>query len=107
MIATADEVITADLVGGDNAGSPAIVADKLFKTYSEGIFSRKKFQALKGVSFSVNQGEIFGLLGPNGAGKTTFIKVLLGIIKKTGGSASMMGYPAKRTSRSDLESRRI
>ena len=94
MIATADEVTTAELVGGDSAGPPAIIADKLFKTYSEGIFSRKKFQALKGISFSVSQGEIFGLLGPNGAGKTTFIKVLLGIIKKTGGEASMMGHSA-------------
>ena len=75
-------------------GTPAIVSDNLSKTYTEGMISRKKFQALKGVSFSVNQGEVFGLLGPNGAGKTTFIKVLLGIIKKTGGSASMMGYPA-------------
>ena len=79
---------------GPNDGTPAIVSDQLSKTYSEGILSRKKFQALKGVSFTVNQGEVFGLLGPNGAGKTTFIKVLLGIIKKSGGSASMLGYPA-------------
>ena len=92
MTATA-ELVTTD-VGDRGTGPPAIVSDNLFKTYSEGIFSRKKFQALKGVSFTVNQGEIFGLLGPNGAGKTTFIKVLLGIIKKTSGSASMMGFPA-------------
>ena len=92
MTATA-ELVTADQ-GERGTGPPAIVSDKLFKTYSEGILSRKKFQALKGVSFTVNQGEIFGLLGPNGAGKTTFIKVLLGIIRKTRGSASMMGYPA-------------
>ncbi|QEG25220.1 ABC transporter ATP-binding protein [Mariniblastus fucicola] len=92
MTATAEaELVTANTA---DSGPPAIVSDKLFKTYSEGIFSRKKFQALKGVSFQVNQGEIFGLLGPNGAGKTTFIKVLLGIIRKSGGSASMMGYPA-------------
>lgn len=75
-------------------GPAAIVAEKLSKTYTEGLIFRKKFQALKGVSFTVNQGEIFGLLGPNGAGKTTFIKVLLGIIKKSGGRASMMGHPA-------------
>jgi len=95
MTATLDaELVTAENVGDGNGGPPAIIANELFKTYSEGIFSRKKFQALKGVSFSVDQGEIFGLLGPNGAGKTTFIKVLLGIIKKSGGSASMLGYPA-------------
>ena len=92
MTATVDaELVTADQ---DTSGPAAIVSDDLFKTYKEGFISRKKFQALKGVSFTVNQGEIFGLLGPNGAGKTTFIKVLLGIIKKTGGNASMMGYPA-------------
>jgi len=93
MTATAEaELVTAEIDDGE--GTPAIVAEKLCKTYSEGIFARKKFQALKTVSFTVNQGEIFGLLGPNGAGKTTFIKVLLGIIKKTKGRASMMGYPA-------------
>ncbi len=72
----------------------AIEADSLCKTYTEGLIFRKTFDALKGISFSVNQGEIFGLLGPNGAGKTTFIKILLGIIRKTGGSAKMLGYPA-------------
>ena len=95
MTATVEaELVTDESDQGGNGGPAAIVSDNLFKTYSEGMLSRKKFQALKGVSFTVNQGEIFGLLGPNGAGKTTFIKVLLGIIKKTKGSASMMGYPA-------------
>jgi ABC-2 type transport system ATP-binding protein len=92
MTSMTDAEFVAEVVQSD--GTPAIVSDNLFKTYTEGLISRKKFQALKGVSFSVNQGEVFGLLGPNGAGKTTFIKVLLGIIKKTSGSASMMGYPA-------------
>ena len=92
MTSMPDAEIVADV--DESAGTPAIVSDNLSKTYSEGLLSRKKFEALKGVSFSVNQGEVFGLLGPNGAGKTTFIKVLLGIIKKTSGSASMMGYSA-------------
>lgn len=74
--------------------SPAIVAQSLSKIYSEGLVFKKKFQALKNVSFNVNRGEVFGLLGPNGAGKTTFIKVLLGIIRKTAGNATMMGQPA-------------
>ncbi len=74
--------------------SLAIHSDSLCKTYSEGLIFRKRFEALNNVSFNVNQGEIFGLLGPNGAGKTTFIKILLGIIRKTGGSATMLGFPA-------------
>jgi ABC-2 type transport system ATP-binding protein len=50
--------------------------------------------ALGGVSLSVNRGEIFGLLGPNGAGKTTMIKILLGLVHKSGGEAEMLGHPA-------------
>lgn len=74
--------------------SVAIHADSLCKTYSEGMIFRKRFQALKDVSFQVNKGEAFGLLGPNGAGKTTFIKILLGIIRKTRGNASLLGHAA-------------
>ena len=72
----------------------AIQADSLRKTYTEGTIFKKRFEALKGISFQVNKGEAFGLLGPNGAGKTTFIKVLLGIIRKSSGTASLLGYPA-------------
>lgn len=72
----------------------AIECSDLRKVYREGLIFRRKFEALKGVSFNVRRGEVFGLLGPNGAGKTTFIKILLGIIKKTGGDATMLGHPA-------------
>jgi len=75
-------------------GEFAIEVHSLSKTYSEGIIAKKKFQALSDVSFNVNRGEIFGLLGPNGAGKTTFIKILLGIISKTAGEATMLGQQA-------------
>ena len=74
--------------------SPAIQADGLSKTYSEGLVFRKRFAALKSVTFTVGRGEIYGLLGPNGAGKTTFLKILLGIISKSSGQASLMGFPA-------------
>ena len=65
----------------------------LRKSYRNGLF-RRPFEALKGVSLQVDRGEIFGLLGPNGAGKTTLIKVLLGIVRRSGGSARLLGRPA-------------
>jgi sodium transport system ATP-binding protein len=48
--------------------------------------------ALKGVTFNVKPGEIFGLLGPNGAGKTTCLRVLSTVLKATGGHATVAGY---------------
>ncbi|GAX07385.1 ABC transporter ATP-binding protein [Secundilactobacillus silagincola] len=48
-----------------------------------------KFQALKDVTFDVNPGEVFGFIGPNGAGKSTTIRVLLGILKASGGQATI------------------
>jgi ABC-2 type transport system ATP-binding protein len=84
-------------------GNPAIEVHQLSKSYIDGWFGRRRFDALKKVSFDVKRGEIFGLLGPNGAGKTTFIKVLLGIVRKTGGTASVLGLPAgARTGRRDI-----
>ena len=65
----------------------------LSKTYSSGFFKKKSIKALSDVSFSVNQGEIFGLLGPNGAGKTTLIKILLSIVFPTGGTATVLTQP--------------
>jgi ABC-2 type transport system ATP-binding protein len=57
-------------------------------------FLRKKFRGLHGIDFVVNRGEVFGLLGPNGAGKTTTQKCLLGLLKPTEGSVSVLGYEA-------------
>lgn len=74
--------------------SPAIAVSDLRKTYTEGVFFRKRQEALKGVSFEVQRGEIFGLLGGNGAGKTTFIKILLGIIRRSAGHAQILDFPA-------------
>ena len=64
----------------------AIVIDNVEKTYAGGK------QALKGVSFDVPRGSIFGLLGPNGAGKSTLINILAGLVTKTGGHASIWGF---------------
>src|SRR5512146_216047 len=49
--------------------------------------------AVKSLTLQVEQGEVFGFLGPNGAGKTTSIKMLLGLVKPTSGSASLLGTP--------------
>jgi ABC-2 type transport system ATP-binding protein len=63
----------------------------LSKTYRTGIFKKKNIHALNNVTLSVSPGEIFGLLGPNGAGKTTLVKILLGIVHPTSGSANLLG----------------
>jgi ABC-2 type transport system ATP-binding protein len=71
----------------------AVTVRDLAKVYRGGLF-RKRVQALNGVSLDVPRGEIFGLLGPNGAGKTTLIKILLGIVRRSSGSASVLGHVA-------------
>ena len=71
---------------------PVVQVDTLRKTYRTGLLRRRSVEALKGVSLNVNRGEIFGLLGPNGAGKTTLIKILLGIVRRTGGKAELLGH---------------
>src|SRR6266511_4003990 len=49
--------------------------------------------AVKGLTLQVEQGEVFGFLGPNGAGKTTSIKMLLGLVSPTSGTATLLGEP--------------
>jgi ABC-2 type transport system ATP-binding protein len=63
---------------------PAIIADNLVRTYGD-------FKAVDGVSFQVQQGEVFGFLGPNGSGKTTVIKMLTGILPLTSGRGIVDG----------------
>ncbi|KUH33462.1 multidrug ABC transporter ATP-binding protein [Thermococcus celericrescens] len=55
-----------------------------------------KVKALKGISFSISEGEIFGLIGPNGAGKSTTLKILSTLLKPTGGSAKIDGHDVVR-----------
>ncbi|MFL0354915.1 ABC transporter ATP-binding protein [Erythrobacter sp. GH1-10] len=76
---------------------PAIRIDNLVKRYEapKGAKGEGKL-ALKGVSFDVPQGSIFGLLGPNGAGKSTLINILAGLVNKTGGSAEIWGFDIDR-----------
>jgi len=68
----------------------AIVVSDLKKTFRKS-FSGKRVEAVRGVSFEVARGEVFGFVGPNGAGKTTCIKMLTGLIFPTGGKATVFG----------------
>ena len=64
-----------------------VTTSGLWKTYGD-------IEALKGVTIQVEPGEIYGLLGQNGAGKSTMVKILLGIVRKTDGEATIFGEPA-------------
>ncbi|RDU38794.1 ABC transporter ATP-binding protein [Neobacillus piezotolerans] len=55
-----------------------------------------KKKIIKGISFELHKGEVFGFLGPNGAGKTTTIRMLVGLIKPTSGTISVCGYDLRK-----------
>jgi ABC-2 type transport system ATP-binding protein len=63
----------------------AVIAENLEKDYG-------RVKALKGVSFEIEEGEIFGLIGPNGAGKSTTLKILSTLLQPTGGRAEIFGH---------------
>jgi ABC-2 type transport system ATP-binding protein len=70
----------------------ALVIKDLKKSFGTGFIPRNK-EILKGLSFDVAEGEIFGYLGPNGAGKTTTIKCILGLIFPDAGTVEVLGRP--------------
>jgi len=76
---------------------PAVEVKNLVKRYG-------KVEAVKGVSFSVEENEIFGLIGPNGAGKTTILRILATLIKKDDGKVKIFGYELEKN---DDEIRKI
>jgi ABC-2 type transport system ATP-binding protein len=78
------------------ADNEAVRIDHLSKVYKD-FWGRDKVRALDDLSLTIRRGEVFGLLGPNGSGKSTTIKLLLGLIFPTGGSASILGHPAGST----------
>jgi ABC-2 type transport system ATP-binding protein len=73
------------------AGVVAIAVENIVKRYGT-------FEAVKGVSFAVNDGEIFGLLGPNGAGKSTLIRMMTTLVPITSGRAIVAGFDVAKES---------
>src|SRR5690242_13534846 len=78
------------------ATDSAVHTEHLTKTYKD-FWGRDKVRALDDLKLTINRGEVFGLLGPNGSGKSTTIKLLLGLIFASRGTASVLGHPAGST----------
>ena len=73
-----------------NGNTSALVrVENLHKRYGQ-------VEALRGITFEIGKGEVFGLLGPNGAGKTTTIEILEGLRQPDGGRATVCGLDPTR-----------
>ena len=73
-------------------------AEFVSKTYRAPLRPGRTVEALRGVSFGIEPGEVFALLGPNRAGKTTLLKILLGLCRPSGGRVSRLGRPLSERS---------
>jgi ABC-2 type transport system ATP-binding protein len=76
----------------DTSAQPVVEIRSLKKVFRVGFWGRR-VTAVDGLSLEVQRGEVFGFLGPNGAGKTTTIKMLMGLIYPSGGTATLFGRP--------------
>ena len=72
------------------ARGQVVVCQHLVKTFRD-FWHRPRVRAVDDVSFTIDQGEIFGLLGPNGSGKSTCIKMILGLLHQTSGRVAVLG----------------
>src|SRR5437763_5810219 len=73
------------------ADAPLMATQHLTKDYG-------RFRALDGLTISIQPGEIFGLLGPNGSGKSTALRLLMGFMRPTAGTAGVAGFDCWRQS---------
>jgi ABC-2 type transport system ATP-binding protein len=80
--------IAPDMRSRTASAGPAIRVEALRKRY-------RALEAVRGITFEVRDGEIFGLIGPDGAGKTSTFQILAGVMEATGGSALVFGRPAR------------
>ena len=75
----------------NNKNTIAVKVSNLTVSYENGV------NAIKNVSFEVNEGDFLGIIGPNGGGKTTLLKAILGLIKVDSGSVEIYGKPLKES----------
>ncbi len=85
----------------DSAAAVEVVGLERSYQSGTGVLRRRsrKIEALRGITFSIERGELFGLLGPNGAGKTTTIKVLTTLLLPSAGTARVLGFDVARQTR--------
>jgi len=86
---TASPATSTNVQNSEQSAPTAIAVENIVKRYGT-------FEAVKGVSFSVADGEIFGLLGPNGAGKSTLIRMMTTLVPITSGRATVSGYDVEK-----------
>jgi ABC-2 type transport system ATP-binding protein len=85
---TATSIPLTSRSGSNGSETIAIRISELWKRYG-------KLEAVRGISFEVGKGEIFGLIGPDGAGKTSTFQILAGVMEASAGSAEVFGQPAR------------
>ncbi|MCI0352483.1 MAG: ABC transporter ATP-binding protein [Acidobacteriales bacterium] len=78
------------------SASPIVACKDLRYVYTKGSVDGSRTEALAGLDFEVQAGEVFGILGPNGAGKTTLVKILTTILRPTSGRAWVAGHDVAR-----------
>ncbi len=78
------------------AAREVVRVEGLTKHFRPGFGLRRK-PVLNGISLRVHEGEIFGFVGPNGAGKTTTLKILMGLIRASGGTATVLGHDVRES----------